>query len=110
MAVITVEIFAQAPSDTDSATLPDQGWVGEQLRYAIAPLLHDPDGALPLLGYTVTPYENAALIEAHCVTRSGTEAMDVIAARLEATMQDHPDAFDGWHLHAGQTHVQMSDN
>ncbi|GAA3745263.1 hypothetical protein HDA32_005133 [Spinactinospora alkalitolerans] len=110
MAVLTVEIFAHAPEDTDPATLPEHDWIAARFRHALAPLACDPAGALPLIGYAITPYAGAAMVEAQCVTGSGTEAMDVIAARLEAAMQDHPDAFGGWHLHAGLTHIHMSDN
>ena len=110
MAVLLVEIFAHAPEDTDPRTLPEQGWVADQFGRALAPLINNPAAILPLLGYVVTPYEGAAMVEAQCVTGSGTEAMDVIAARLEAAMHDHPNTFTGWHLQAGLTRVQMSDN
>ncbi|PSK89948.1 hypothetical protein CLV63_12452 [Murinocardiopsis flavida] len=110
MAVLTVEIFAHAPEDTDPDTFPPDAFIETTLRDAIAPLTGTPESALPVLTCAITPYGGAAMVEALCVGPSGEEATDVIAARLEAAMQDTPDAFEGWHLHAGCTHVHMSDN
>lgn len=110
MAVLMLEIFARASTDTTPDSLPEHDWLAALFRHELASLSREPTGVLPLLGYEVTPYEDAARIEVQCVTGSGTEAMEIVAARLEAAMREHPDTFDGWHLYAGATQVQMSDN
>ncbi|GAA1748621.1 hypothetical protein [Streptomonospora arabica] len=110
MAVLTVEIFAHAPHDADPLSETQRAGIRAALRCALAPLCVHTTGSLPLLGYEVTPYAGAALIEALCLADSGLDAVDILGARLEAAMSDAPEVFRDWSLHAGRTRVEHADS
>ncbi|TQN32657.1 hypothetical protein FHX37_2634 [Haloactinospora alba] len=110
MAVLFIEIFAQTIEETSTVTHMDSAGVYASLYVALAPLSAQSDGPLPLLGYEITPYDGAALIEARCLATSGAQAVDILAARLEAVMSDSPSTFNGWSLHAGRISVEHADN
>ncbi|MDA0565165.1 hypothetical protein LG943_12685 [Streptomonospora sp. S1-112] len=108
MAVLTIEIFACAPDDLTPCLA--ERWMVQRLGGALAPLKDALDGPLPVLGFTVQPYAGGAMITLSCVAASGIEAVDMIAARLEAAMGDTPAVSQGWRRPPGKPRVLLSQN
>lgn len=110
MAVLSIEIFLRAPETTDPASHPTPEWLTRTLAEAITPLTA-PGSAMPVIGATVDafPDGDGAQIRATCLAADGVEAMDTLAARLEAALIDFA-CVEDWHLHAGQTNWHSADN
>lgn len=114
MALLTVEIFALAPENTQPLSPTHQFEVCEEFTSAVTTLLEPPGRdrtpSTVVLGCAVTPYEGGALITAVCLAASADTATDEVARPLEAAIDDGPDLFEDWALHAGEVRVTCADN
>ncbi|KOX23829.1 hypothetical protein [Nocardiopsis sp. NRRL B-16309] len=106
MAVLTIEIFANAPdtdpdpSDTVVCTLADL------FTLTLATSEECAHGPVHLLTFDVVP-ALPVMVTATCLASDGETATDAVAALLSPTLAD---TVTGWTLHAGHTHVHHADN